>query len=91
MTSNLANAQTPGFRLDQQFQFFVEPGNVGIFVENKDVMGLTVKGSVDNILGTNEAFVRSFYDGRRTKDLLFTESRDRFYGPIFTLAISGNI
>ena len=84
-------ALTPGYRLDQKFQFFNTPGNVGVFVENKDVMGLTVRGSVDNLLGTNEAFDRSFYDGRRTNGLLFTESRDRFYGPVFTVAISGNI
>lgn len=84
-------AQTPGFRLDQQFQFVNTPGNVGVFVENKNVMGLTVRGSVDNILGTNEGFDRSFYAGRRTHALLFTESRDRFYGPVFTVAISGNI
>jgi hypothetical protein len=43
------------------------------------------------MLGTNEAFDRGFYDRRRTNGLLFTESRDRYYGPIFTLAISGNI
>jgi outer membrane receptor for ferrienterochelin and colicins len=84
-------AQTPGYRLDQRFQFFNTPGNVGIFVEHKDVAGLTVRGTFDNILGTNEAFVRSFSDRRRTNELLFTESRDRFYGPVFTVAISGNI
>lgn len=84
-------AMSPGFRLDQRFQFTNEPGNVGIFLEHKNVLGMTVRGSVDNLLGTNEGFVRSFYDRRRTNDLLFTESRDRFYGPIFTLAISGKI
>ena len=52
---------------------------------------MTVRGSVDNLLGTEEGFDRSFYDRRRTNDLLFTESRDRFYGPVFTLAISGKI
>src|SRR3546814_603396 len=43
-------AQTPGFRLDQKFQFFNTPGEVEVFVEHKNVMGLTVRGSVDNIL-----------------------------------------
>ena len=84
-------AQTPGYRLDQRFRFANSPGNVGIFVEHKDVLGMTVRGSVDNLLGTEEGFDRSFYDRRRTNDLLFTESRDRFYGPVFTLAISGKI
>jgi hypothetical protein len=83
--------QSPGFRLDQRFRFDNRPGNLGIYVEHKDVVGLTVRGSVDNLLGTNESFTRSFYDGRRTGDLLFTESRDRYYGTVFTLAISGKL
>ena len=83
--------QSFGYRLDQSVRFANRPGNVGVFVEHKDVLGMTVRGSVDNLLGTNESIVRSFYDGRRTNALLFTESRDRFYGPIFTLAVSGRI
>ena len=83
--------QAFGYRLDQSFRFLVEPGSLGVFVENKDVFGLTVRGSVDNLLNQNESFVRSFFDRRRTNPILFTESRDRFYGPIFTLAISGTI
>jgi outer membrane receptor for ferrienterochelin and colicins len=83
--------QAFGYRLDQSFRFLVEPAGVGLYIENKDVFGLTVRGSVDNLLDTNESFVRSFFDRRRTNPILFTESRDRFYGPIFTLAISGRI
>ena len=83
--------QAFGYRLDQSFRFLVKPGSLGLFVENKDVFGLTVRGSVDNLLDQNESFERSFFDGRRTNPILFTEDRDRFYGPIFTLAISGRI
>ena len=63
-------------------------------VEHKDVFGLTVRASVDNLLGTNESFSRTFFDGRRNptnSNILFTEDRDRFYGPVFTLTISGTI
>lgn len=83
--------QSAGFRLDQRFRFLDTPGSLGIFVEHKDVAGLTVRASVDNLLDTNESFSRTFYDGRRTDPILFTEARDRFYGPIFTLTISGTI
>jgi len=86
--------QSPGFRLDQRFHFLDTPGSLGLFVEHKDVLGLTVRASVDNLLGTNESFSRSFFDGRRNaanSNILFTEDRDRFYGPVFTLAISGTI
>jgi hypothetical protein len=83
--------QSPGFRLDQRFHFVDTPGSLGVFVEHKDVFGLTMRASVDNLLGTNESFGRSFYTGIRPGPIAFTENRDRFYGPIFTLTISGTI
>ncbi|HEV7661724.1 MAG TPA: TonB-dependent receptor plug domain-containing protein [Allosphingosinicella sp.] len=86
--------QSAGFRLDQRFRFLDTPGSLGVYVEHKNVLGLTVRGSVDNLLGTNESFGRTFFDGNRNatnSNVLFTEDRDRFYGPIFTLTISGTI
>jgi hypothetical protein len=86
--------QSAGFRLDQRFHFLDTPGGLGVYVEHKNVLGLTVRGSVDNLLGTNESFGRTFFDGNRNatnSNILFTEDRDRFYGPIFTLTISGTI
>jgi hypothetical protein len=83
--------QYPGFRLDQRSHFVDTPGSLGLFVEHKNVFGLTVRASVDNVLGTNESFGRSFYTGFRPSPIAFTENRDRFYGPIFSLTISGTI
>jgi hypothetical protein len=86
--------QSPLVRLDQIWRFRDSPGVLGMFIEHKDVAGLTVRASVDNLLGTNENFTRPFFAGRRNPDnsnILFTEDRDRYYGPIFTLAISGTI
>jgi outer membrane receptor for ferrienterochelin and colicins len=83
--------QAEGFRLDQRFRYLDTPGSLGAFVEHKNVLGLTVRASVDNLLGTNESFTRTFFAGIRPSPVLFTEARDRFYGPIFTLTISGTI
>lgn len=83
--------QSPLYRLDQRWQFLDTPGSLGAFVEHKDVFGLTVRASVDNLLGTNESFTRIFYNGLRTNGELSTEARDRFYGPIFSLTITGTI
>ena len=83
--------QSPLLRLDQRWHSVDHPGSLGAYVEHKDVFGLTVRAAVDNLLGTNESFGRRFYDGLRTNAWLFTENRDRFYGPIFTLTISGTI
>ena len=83
--------QAAGFRLDQRLQYLDTPGSLGAFVEHKNVFGLTVRATVDNFLGTNESFTRTFFAGNRPSPILFTEARDRFYGPIFTLTISGTI
>jgi hypothetical protein len=83
--------QSPGFRLDQRSHFVDTPGSLGVYVEHKNVFGLTMRATVDNLLGTNESFGRSFYTANRPSPIAFTENRDRFYGPIFTLTISGTI
>jgi hypothetical protein len=82
---------TAGFRLDQKIEFVTELGDLSAFIEHKDVLGLTVRGTIGNLLGSNVQLTRDFYDGRRTGPLLFTEDRNRGYGPVFTLAISGKI
>lgn len=83
--------QTAGYRLDSKLHHRTEPGNVGLFVEHKDVFGLTVRGQVDNLIDNNEMLERNFWDGRRSNRLLYTEFRDRFYGPVFTFAITGKV
>jgi hypothetical protein len=83
--------EAEAFRLDQRSHFLDTPGSLGAYVEHKNVLGLTVRASVDNLLGTNESFGRTFFAGNRPSQILFTENRDRFYGPIFTLTISGTI
>ena len=54
-------------------------------------LAATVRAAVDNLINNNESFRRDFLDGRRPSPILFTEYRDRFFGPIFTLSISGTI
>lgn len=81
--------QAFGYRLDIKERPFNSPGGLGAFVEHKDLLGLTVRVSLDNLLGTRETFTRTFYDVRRTNPILFTEYRDRNYGQILTASISG--
>lgn len=82
--------QTAGFRLDQHSRFVNKPGDLGVFIEHKDVMGLTVRGGVSNLLGTNERFYRTIHAGRRTDPVLVYEDRSRYYGMVFDLSIRGS-
>jgi len=81
--------QSYGYRLDIRERAFNDPGSLNVFVEHKNLLGLTVRAELANLLGTQETFRRTFYDVRRTSPILFSEYRDRDYGPILTFSISG--
>lgn len=77
-----------GYRLD----LVTIPESVtrfGLFVENRNIFGCTVRVTVDNVLGYTNRFARYFYDGRRTGTLSFVEDRRRHLGPMLGLSISG--
>lgn len=83
--------QARDYRLDQIGYFHNSPVGMGVFVENKDVYGLTVRGSIYGLTHVDEAFDRSFFNGFRTGGLAFTERRDRHYGLIFGLEVRGKL
>lgn len=80
------------YRLGEVGLGYEGPTFASLFVEHKDVFGLTVRASVHNILGARNRFDRTVWAGRRTSSpVLFTEHRDRLIGPIFSLLLRGNI
>ncbi len=67
------------------------PTFVDVFVENKDVFGLTLNASVSNVLGATQNFERTVFAAPRpTEEILFRETSRRRIGPIFRLTVSGN-
>ena len=60
-----------------------------LYVEHKDVYGLTVRATVNNILGADSMWDRVVYDGRRTGPISFYEIRDRTIGPIISFQVRG--
>ena len=70
---------------------FEGPTFMNIFVEHKDVFGLTVNASYGNILGARNKFERTVFDGSRPDaPILFVENMNRRIGPIFRFSVSGN-
>ena len=62
-----------------------------MFVEHKDVLGLTVNATIANILGARNYFERTvFAASRPNAPVLFAEAADRRIGPIFRFQVSGN-
>ena len=63
-----------------------------VFVENKDVFGLTVRARMSNIFDAYQIYERSVFDGPRGPGapILYTESRKSYGGQFYQLAISGS-
>jgi hypothetical protein len=62
-----------------------------VFVEHKDVFGLTVRAEAGNLLNARHRFERTVYDKRRLRDpILYSQSNDQLIGPIFSFLVKGN-
>jgi outer membrane receptor for ferrienterochelin and colicins len=77
------------YRLTEISRAIEGPVFANVYVENKDVFGLTVRATIGNILDARSPRDRTVYVGRRTGEIDFIEQRDRLIGPIFSLQIRG--
>lgn len=85
------NRDRPFFRTEEIGREADGPRFANVFVEHKDLFGLTARATLDNILGGRDRFERTVFDGPRTEaPILFVEDRSRRIGPIFRFDISGN-
>jgi hypothetical protein len=79
------------YRLTEVGRLWEGPNWLNLFVENKDVAGLTVRAGVSNILNARSRWVRDVYSGFRDRSpILFQERRNRLIGPIFTFSVRGS-
>jgi hypothetical protein len=63
----------------------------GFYVEDKNVFGMTVRASADNIFNGRHLEWRKVWEGYRDRTpLAFIEKHNELVGPIFTLSIKGN-
>lgn len=60
-----------------------------VFVEHKNVYGLTVRATAGNLFGARSYYDRTSYVDRRGGPVDFYEDRDRLIGPIFSFTVSG--
>jgi hypothetical protein len=85
----------------QEFNPYYRTGEFGLdynlrnqlrlYVEHKDVFGLTVQARINNILEQNSILDRMVYSGRRgSSPLLFHEYRRREVGRIVNFTVKGN-
>ena len=80
----------PNYRRNQSDKIWEGPVWASVFVEHKDVMGLTVRAQVRNIFNARSKRDRAVYTGVRGESpIAFVETRDRLIGPIFSFSVRG--
>jgi hypothetical protein len=78
------------YRRSQSDRVWEGPVFASAFIENKDVLGLTMRFTVENILNARARRERVFYQGvRDLSPVAGTESRDRLIGPMFIFLVKG--
>lgn len=65
-------------------------GMASAFIENKNVAGMTVRGSISNLLDRRNFFDRTVFADRLAGAVSISKSRVRRFGTIFTLEIEGS-
>lgn len=81
---------TEEVRLNLRSQVILTPGELQVFIEHKNILGMTMHARLSNLLGMNERFYRTVHAGRRTDPILFREDRSRYNGLVFDVAIKGS-
>jgi hypothetical protein len=87
------NHYTKNYFLTEVYNAQDIPWLVGAYVEHKNVFGLTVRATVDNIfnfIDSRHTLDRVVYTGYRDRSpVSFYEKRDQLVGPLFSLSVKG--
>ncbi|WP_430402327.1 TonB-dependent receptor plug domain-containing protein [Hyphomonas sp.] len=79
----------PEYTLDQRLHSGSQPPFSYAYVEHKDLMGLTGKLVLGNILDQRDWLSRDLYEPNRLGPIILSESRTRHFGPIVTFELNG--
>lgn len=80
----------PNYRRNQADKVWEGPVWASVFVEHKNVRGMTVRASIRNIANARSKRDRIVYAGLRgASEIAFIEERDRLIGPIFGFSVKG--
>lgn len=83
-------ADYKGFRLFTTDDPTLERPITYAFIEHKDVFGMRIKAELTNLINSSEDFTREVFTDRRDRGVLdFTEFRQRKFGPILNIELSG--
>jgi hypothetical protein len=94
--SNWAAGADASYELDAEYYRLTEVGRQwegpvwgDLYVEHKNVHGLTIRAGMYNLFAADSRWNRTVYTGRRTGPVAFVEDRERRIGPIYSFSIRG--
>lgn len=77
-------------RLDQVSLFDPSFAFGSVYLEYKDLAGLTLRARIGNLFDQREDFIRTIFSDRLAGQIELVEDRSRRFGTIFTLDIEGS-
>lgn len=77
-------------RIDEVSFFNQEFGTLSVYLEHKNLFGLTVRGTVGNLLRVDNRFKRTVYVDRAAGIARFSEDRRRDSGTTYSLQFEGS-
>jgi len=77
------------YRLSEQGRQWEGPVWGDLYVEHKNVRGLTIRAGLYNLFSADSRWNRTVYTGRRTGPVAFVEDRERRIGPIYSFSVRG--
>jgi outer membrane receptor for ferrienterochelin and colicins len=82
---------TQNYFLTEVFRNWEGPNWLSLYVEDKNVMGLDVRFSVQNVLNARHRWYRTVYeDWRSDSPVAFIQDNNQLIGPIFKLNVKGS-
>ena len=78
------------FYLTEVYHSLDLPWISGFYVEHKNLLGMKLRVSVDNILNGRHLFYRHVYEGYRDRTpLAFYQRQNQLVGPLFSISLKG--
>jgi len=84
------NHYVKNYFLTEVYRSLDLPWIAGFYVEHKNLLGLTVRGTIDNVFNGRHLLHRTVYSGFRDRSPInYIEKHDQLVGPIFELSVKG--
>lgn len=77
------------YRLTEVGRLWEGPVWGDLYLEHKNVHGLTIRAGLYNLFAADSMWDRTVYNGRRTDSIAFVEDRERQIGPIYSFSVRG--